>query len=52
MSVFGVGQQGASTVSRDNAPSRAGRSEKMRAIEDDASQDGGALVEVIRDGSH
>lgn len=36
-------------VSKDNGPSRAGRSEKMRATDDDVSQEEGALVKISRD---
>lgn len=39
-------------VSKDNGSSRAGRSEKMRIIDDYVSQERGALVEVSRDGDH
>lgn len=39
-------------VSKDNGPSRAGRSEKMRATDDDVSQEEGALMKVNRDGGH
>lgn len=38
------------TLSKVNGRSRAGRSEKMRAIKSDVSQGGRALLEVSRNG--